>query len=271
MNRVLIASLTASALFALHTQSAQAITTQIRVTVENLAPANSISLAPVHFGFGQGTFDAFNQGSTPFLFGQPTIATAPITTIAEGGSGSTWQPAFAATEPSANRGTVLGPVINPFLPGQTSSLDVTVDTNNPFFTFGTMVVPSNDHFLGNDDPMEYRLFDAAGNLILNSITQDASEIWDNGSETENPANAAFLVGGVNANRVDENGVVQFNFSDLVAFNGLTTAAGYTFNSTLLSGSTDVIRISFSVIPEPATMGLVLAGAGLLAMRRRVAR
>jgi hypothetical protein len=130
-----------------------------------------------------------------------------------------------------------------------------------------MVVPSNDHFVGNDNPMEYPIFDAAGHLILNEIVQDASEIWDAGSETENPANAAFLVGGVNDQREDENGVVTFKFSNLDTFNGLTTAAGYVFNSSLITSSTDVLRISFAIVPEPSLLGL-LAGSGLLALRRR---
>lgn len=262
----LVVSATAAALVSFGSTS-QATTATIRVTVQNLAPANSISLAPVHFGFGSGTFDSFNAGSAAFLFGQPTVATAPITTIAEGGSGSTWQPAFGSTEPGANRGTVLGPVVPAFLPGQSASLDLTVNTANPFFTFGTMVVPSNDHFLGNDDPTEYRVFDASGNLILNSITQAANEIWDNGSETENPANAAFLVGGVNANRVDENGVVHFDFAGLSTFNGLATVAGYNYDHSTLTSSTDVLRISFAVVPEPTTLCL-LGSAGVLMLRRR---
>ncbi len=131
-----------------------------------------------------------------------------------------------------------------------------------------MVVPSNDHFLGNDDPMEYELFDTTGNLILSSITQSAAEIWDAGSETENPANAAFLVGGTNSLREDENGVVTFNFSDLATFDGLTTAAGYVFDSDLLSADTDVLRISFSVVPEPSSLSMLgLVTLSLLSRRR----
>src|SRR5262245_46540926 len=77
-------------------------TVQIRVTVENLAPANSVSLAPFRFGFGNGTFDSFNNNQPAFLLGAPSIAEAPIVTIAEGGSGSTWFPAFQSAEPNAD-------------------------------------------------------------------------------------------------------------------------------------------------------------------------
>jgi hypothetical protein len=132
-----------------------------------------------------------------------------------------------------------------------------------------MVVPSNDHFLGNANPMAFEVFDAGGNLILNSITEDASRIWDAGSETENPANAAFLVGGVNDQRVNEGLPVTFNFADLAAFNGVTTAAGYTFDSTLLSSSTPVLRISFAVVPEPSTVLLASLATLAGAFQRRI--
>lgn len=262
--RIAIASL---GLLTLAVSAAEAV--DVRVTVENLAPANSVSLAPFRFGFGNGTFDSFNNNEAAFLLGFPTIADAPIVTIAEGGSGSNWFPAFMTAEPNANLGSVLGPG-GPFLPGQSNSAVFSVDNlSNRYFTFGTMIVPSNDHFLGNANPLAFEVFDGAGNLILNQITEDASRIWDAGSETENPANAAFLTVGTNANRENENGVVQFNFADLVAFNGLETAAGYIFDSSLLSADTPVIRISFAVVPEPASLGLI--GVGMIGMLAGIRR
>ena len=250
-------------------QVVQAQLVPVRVTFESLVPDNSVSFAPLRFGFGNGTFDAFHENEVAPLFGNPSIAEAPIVTIAEGGSGSTWFPAFEATEPNANLGSVIGPVIGPFLPGQSNSTVIMVDPSNRYFTFGTMVVPSNDHFIGNDDPVEYEIFDTSGNLILNSITQTAGEIWDAGSETEDPANAAFLVGGTSSQRVNENLPVLFNFSDLSAFNGLETAAGYIFDSSLLTSSTEISRITFSVVPEPSSLSLTgLAGLAFLRRRRR---
>lgn len=251
----------------------------ILVTVENLAPPSSVATAPLRFGFGNGTFDAFDQGQSAFLLGEASIATAPIVSIAEGGSGSTWFPAFAAAEPTANLGSVVGTsgaAGPPLTPGETASTVLVVDAANQFFTFATMIVPSTDFFLGNDSPTQYRAFDAGGNLILNSITLTASDIWDAGSETEDPLNAAFLAVGTNSQRDDENGTVQFNFSELSAYNGLQTAEGYTFDSSLLSANTDVLRITFAAVPEPSAAGLgLLAAAGVVAevwrRRRRVAR
>jgi hypothetical protein len=141
----------------------------VTVKVENLAPTNSISFAPLHLGFNNGSFDAFNNGET---------ATSPIVSVAEGGSGSAWQPAFAAADPSATRGTIGGLL----QPGERRSSSFLVDTMlNPFFTFAAMVVPSNDFFIGNDSPTRFRLFDAAGNLLIGSIGQKARDIWDAGA------------------------------------------------------------------------------------------
>jgi hypothetical protein len=246
----------------------QAADVQLKVTVTNLAPTNSISFAPFRFGVGNGTFDSFNNGAAALLLGFPSIADAPIVTVAEGGSGSNWFPAFSAAEPGANLGSVIGPG-GPFLPGQSNSAVFTVNTANRFFTYGAMVVPSNDHFIGNDSPTSLQLFDLAGNLTLSSFTEKARDIWDAGSETQNAANAAFLVGGVNANRVDENGVVNFDFAGLNTFNGLQTAAGYTFDSSLLSANSDILRVTFEVVPEPASVSVLAGLATLVARRRRV--
>jgi hypothetical protein len=227
----------------------------VRVTVENLAPADDISFAPLRVGFGNGTFDAFDLG---------TSAGAGIVSIAEGGVGDVWFADFAAAEPQAQLGSVLPA---PLLPGGTASTEFVVDTDaNPFFTFGSMVIPSNDLFLGNDLPTQYRLFDDAGNLLISSIEQTAAEIWDANSEVAIVENGAFVVGGTNAERVDEGGVIAFDFSELSVFDGATTPAGYTLDTNLTS-STPVYRISFEVVPEPATAGVV-GLVGLATLRRR---
>lgn len=237
--------------------SAHAATVQVKVTVDNLAPAGSVRFAPLQVGFNNGTFDAFDIGG---------VATAPIITIAEGGTGSAWFPAFAAADP----GATLGTAADALLPGQSGSNTFLVDTAvNPYFTFASMVVPSNDFFVGNDDPKQYRLFDAAGNLLINTITQRARDLWDAGSEIHDPAAAAFV--GNNDLRAAQNSVVAFNFAEFAAFNGLTTAAGYVFNSQL-AADTEIYRIAFEVtpVPEPETYALMAAGLGLvgLASRRR---
>ncbi len=234
-------------------------TSQLRITVENLAPTNSVSFAPLRFGFHDGTFDVFNEGET---------ATAPIISVAEGGSGADWFPEFAAQQPNGDSGSVFPNPAGPLLPGQSGFVDITVDSSiNRFFTFAAMVVPSNDYFIGNDSGTQYEIFDSNGNFVPTVINQTAADIWDAGSEVDGAFGAAFLVGSANDDRIADNGVVEFDFADLSVFNGLTTAAGYTFDSQL-TADTGVYRITITEIPAPGAFGaLALAGLGVL--RRRV--
>lgn len=251
------ASLTTALCLLLAAASAQAETVRLTVTVQNLAPANGIAFAPLHVGFGAGAFDAFNIGSA---------ATAPIISVAEGGAGGAWQAAFAEAEPDAVRGTIGGLLLS----GASAQMSFLVDSaSQGFFTFASMVVPSNDFFIGNDDPHEYALFDANGALQINQITLRANEIWDAGSEVFDPAAAAFV--GDNGLRTDQNSVVAFNFAELAAFNGLLTGAGYNFQSGLGADS-EVYRISFTAqpVPEPASIAMLLAGLGVVgaSLKRR---
>jgi PEP-CTERM motif len=250
------AAIAAAALFA--GASAGAAQVMVTATVTNLAPSNSISFAPLRVGFNKGTFDAFNLGQ---------VAGAPIVSVAEGGSGAAWFPAFAAADPTATLGTVGGLL----LPGASASQSFMVDSAiNRYFTFGAMAVPSNDFFIGNDSATQYQLLNAAGALQISSITVKANEIWDAGSEVFDPAAAAFV--GNNSLRTPQNSVVALNFAEFAGFNGLTTGAGYVFNSQLTKDS-NVYRIDFAVVavPEPTTAGLLAAGlmgVGVLARRRR---
>jgi hypothetical protein len=228
--------------------SAQAAAYDVVVTIENLVPANGISFAPLRVGFGNGTFDSFNVGQT---------AGAAIVSIAEGGGGGAWFPAFAAADPRAVTGSVGGALLS----GQSASASFRVDSAiNAYFTFAAMAIPSNDYFIGNDSPTAHRLFDARGNLLLSTLGLRASDIWDAGSETTDPAAAAFLVGGTNSLRTPQNGVVERDFAGLADFNGRTTAAGYILNSTL-SANTDIYRISFAAtaVPVPASGALLAIG------------
>ncbi|MGD8453365.1 MAG: spondin domain-containing protein [Phycisphaerae bacterium] len=245
-------------LSALFTTAALADDVQVRVTVQNLAPANSVTYSPLSVGFGNGTYDAFDAGS---------LAGSAIQNIAEFGNPVDWFPAFMAAEPDATLGQVVPNPPGPLTPGQSASTDFTVDpTMNRYFSFGAMVVPSNDYFIGNDSPMAYELFDGAGQLNLTSISLYGSDVWDAGTEVDGVFGAAFLVGSSAADHTPDDELIAHDYMDLDMFNGLTTAAGYTFDRQFCADD-EIYRISFAIVPEPSALAL-LAVAGFFALRRR---
>ena len=250
-------TLTVTAL-ALVAASATAQPVEIRVDIENLAPDNSVAFAPLRVGFHNGTYDSFNNGEA---------ASDAIISIAEGGSGDAWFPAFGAADPTATLGSVLTDGGGPLTPGASGSASFTIDPAiNRYFTFGSMVVPSNDSFIGNDSPTQYQLLDEKGNLLISEIVQTGNDIWDAGSEVNGIFGSAFLEGATNADRIAENGVVGFDFTQFDIYNGQTTGAGYTFDRQF-GGDDALYRISFSVVPAPASTALIGLG-GLVAVRRR---
>lgn len=178
---------------------------------------------------------------------------------------------FSAADPGATLGTVLPDSPGPLLAGASGAAAFVIDMLvNPFFTFAPMVIPSKDYFVGKDDPQAYRLFDNSGNLLIGSIELFASNIWDAGSEADDPAAAAFIVRGDNDLRTPQDGVVNFDFVGLSIFNGLTTGAGYVFDSQL-AADTPIYRIGFRIteVPEPGALGLMLAGLGFMFAARSV--
>ena len=248
--------------------TASAQVRQVTVTIENIAQDDSVSFAPLRLGFHSNVFDAFDAGEA---------AGDAIISVAEGGSGDVWLADFGAADPTAVVGSVVngGPAVpagnagvgNEF--NSTATATFTVDTSiNPYFTFASMVVPSNDLFIGNDAAIP--LFDASGNLLIDEIVLTGADVWNAGSELAIAENAAFLPSGTNADRVAENGVVEFSLAELLAYEGLETAAGYNYDNSLVGLDTEIYRISInSVVPEPSSglMGLV-AALGMAAFRKR---
>ena len=95
-------------------------------------------------------------------------------------------------------------------PGETVSTTVTLEgdsANNRFFSYAAMLFPTNDGFIGNDEPIE--IFDEAGNFIGADFIVSGSEVLDAGTEVndEDPANLPYTIDVV-GNSIDENGTIQ---------------------------------------------------------------
>lgn len=252
----------------------------IKIEVTNLLTVPGFALTPVYFGLHDGSFDPFDVNS------------AASAELAELGDFSGIQGQRVAGQPTSRGAVVASPSGPPPLePGESASATQTVDPfENRALSFFSMVVPSNDTFIGNDNPLEFLLFDGAGNYNGDfDIIITTDYIYDAGSEVNDPATglpgmnggAAFLQDAVGTEGADEGGDVtqltevtlQALFDDFV---GLTTAPGTVVQAPTVTTGFELARISVravpeSVVPVPAAAPL-LAGAiavfGIVRTRRK---
>ena len=248
------------AAFSLSAVAANAASLSISIT--NHSQSDGLFLTPLYVAFHDGSFDAFNEGEA---------ASAGVELIAEEGSPAGLPPERLAVAPTSQGGVVFGPegfagapVIDP---GETASLLIDVDEDNRYFTFLSMVIPSNDTFIGNDNPLAYEIFDAAGAFTgIGDILVYGGDAWDAGTEADNGEGAAF---STNDNpSIDQNGVVRRE-STLDFLLGSETVAGTTIFS--VPDQKDLlatISISeVSEVPLPAGAPLILSGLGALGFMR----
>lgn len=237
---------------------------ELQITVENPLGAGNFSITPVWVAAHDGNFDTYDGGALAAGFGG-------ITEIAEEGDTSVLMTRFANEGVGVDATLVSTTGAPPFTPGESETF--TFETGDPtvnrYFSYASMVVPSNDLFIGNGNPLAIELFNAAGEfqgpIVIEVL---GSMVNDNGTEVNDAsAGAAFSSnGGVG---VDESNPVSNFFADagaeayLDSFLNSGTADGGTITDTF--GRDDVIA-RITIVPEPASLALLsLLG---LAIRRR---
>ncbi len=234
----------------------------LKITVTNLSGSDGLYLTPFFSAFHDGTFDSFDAGSA---------ASPAVEDLAEEGIVG---PLIAdVTAAGGVAGVVTGPAgfsPPPVLdPGESNSIILAVDpTIHRFFSFLSMIIPSNDFFLGNDNPMAYEVFDALGAFTgIGPINVLASGAWDAGTEEDDGKGAAFS--GIMDMATDTIGGVVGS-ADLSLLLGRPTAPGPIVGS--VTGLDGVLaRIEISAVPLPAGVPLLLGGLGCFAfLRRRIA-
>ncbi len=131
----------------------------LNVTVANDTPPGGFSVTPVYTAIHDGGFDAFDAGEA---------ASPGVERLAELGDVSGLPPERLAVDPGSTATVVAaaGNGIPPIEPGETgtATLNVGDPTEQRFLTYLSMLVPSNDTFLGNDDPMAYEIFAPDGSF-----------------------------------------------------------------------------------------------------------
>ena len=176
----------------------------IKVTVESLAPDNGTFLTPVWTGFHDGNFDIYNQGEA---------ASPGLESLAEDGVFSILSDAFLDSGAGTVDGAVFGsPVI---APGTTATAIFELDETLPssrYFSYASMVIPSNDAFVANGNPLEHQIFEANGDFIGADFIIAGTEVLDAGTEVndEQEANTAFFTQTAPNTGTPQNGTIDIH-------------------------------------------------------------
>ncbi len=229
----------------------------VRVTIENLSPANGTYLTPLWVGFHDGTFDLYDMGAP---------VSPNLERLAEDGNTAPISTAFGASGVGAMDGTIMS-ASGPFAPGASASMDFTLDASSPntrYFSYAAMVIPSNDAFIANGDPMAISLFDSADHFVGADFLVLGDRVLDAGTEVndELPANTAFFGQATPNTGTDENGVVHLHTGFMPAGSGGILDDPMFANADFTAVDYRVARITVTAVPEGTT---VLSVAGLAAL------
>lgn len=232
--------------------------TQIEVKVTTTGP---VGLAPVFGAFHDGSYDIFDTGSN---------ASAGLELLAELGDAS--MIIGEATSAGANAaGFAPG---GPFAPnGGMGSHIFTVDGSESSFSIASMVLPSNDWFIGTGSAVDVTsLLGAAPGTMLSF---DLSTVYDAGTELEDftYAPGGGLVGITTASTPPGGTETSDPISAVMGDDPFAVflniePAGFDTSSISFAGG-PVANVSLTVVPEPTSLGLAGLGLlGLLQVRRR---
>ena len=235
----------------------------IRVTVTNLTPVGGTFITPIWAGFHDGSFDTYDPGSP---------ASIALERLAEDGTTSFLSADFAASGAGSADGT-LG--MGPIGPGTSVSMMFNLNSmavNSRYFSYASMVVPSNDAFIANGNPVAFQIFNMMGGflgadfIVLGSMVRDAgTEIND-----EIPMNTAFFGQMMPNTGADENGVVGDHPGFLPVGSGGILESAMFANADFKMPMYQIARIQVEAVPEPATWAMIALALplGLLRARRK---
>lgn len=229
----------------------------ITISVTNTLGEGGTFLTPVFFGFHDGAnFDLYDRGGA---------VSEGLERLAEDGNTSVLASEFAdQTGANGVQGVIAGLEQGPppIDPGETAMFTISVnpdDVGQGFFTWATMVIPSNDAFLASPgNPLTDPIFSSDGSFLGPiEILRFGTDVLDAGTEVNTELDAAFLNQTGSNTGVTENGVVTvhqgFNgsegnpggspvniFGGTTAAGTVTTATGADFTAN--GGSRQVLRI-----------------------------
>lgn len=234
-----------------------ALAATVKVTIENLSPVNGTFVTPVWVGFHNGAFDLYNRGEA---------ASVALERLAEDGNTTEISNAFTASGAGTVQGVLSGSSIPPIAPGETSSIRLTLDKNaasSRYFSYASMVIPSNDAFFANGNPFEHKIFDEQGKFLGADFIELGSDILDAGTEVndEIPSNTAFFGQTTPNTGTDENGTVEIHSGFIP--NGAILSTPSFANADFKAPNYQLVRIRVESVPEPSQVFGLLTVAGFL--------
>lgn len=190
--------------------SASAQNPSVVVTIENTAPYNGTFITPVWIGFHDGQFDTYNGGTLASSLPRPN--SIAIERLAEDGNTGPITEDFAALQIDGVEGIpditvqdtngVQGTIrsnglVPPIAPGQIVSrlFEVApVEGQSTYFSYASMILPSNDAFSSNGNPRAHLVYNEEGEAFGDSFYILGNQVDDAGTEAndELPQNTAFF-------------------------------------------------------------------------------
>ncbi|MEM6259007.1 MAG: spondin domain-containing protein [Planctomycetota bacterium] len=297
-NRLVLAGIAAVGLAG----SSQALEVEVEIT--NNSPTGGVVLTPVWVGFHDGSFDSYNGGLSAQV-GLERLAedgdNSVISSDFLGGytyidnSGSSPVSARVLTSQTTGRvdGTIGSPTgPGPIQPGETETQRFTIgaDGSNRYFSYASMILPSNDFFLANGSPTAFdlaSLYDGVGEITFQIGLPGTAN--DAGTEQEDFDFAAPPLGGLQAffpgvgfdgtdgqaapnqssadNTLAIQNVVGDPFADFLNADGLDLSQlNFNDNSLYTNG---IATITIRAVPEPGSLTVLgLGGLALISRRRR---
>jgi len=288
------------------TMASTATAVTLKVSIENLSPTNGSVLPPVWVAFHDGSFDTFDVGA-PASSGLEYLAEGGITGLESSIPGlldgyRLANPGFDGTFPGIPADSTLASLFarssagmnggvqslvftdypgNPgqpgiFWPGLTATETITLNgslASHRYFSYASHIVPSNDAFIGNDDPIE--IFDAEGKFIGTDFIVLGNQVLDAGTQVndEDPSSIQPFSKGI-----AEHGVVHLHPGLKPRGTGglleqkYEGSARFT-NADFKAPDYQVARITITEVPEsvpePAPTTGLLALSGLFMLLRQV--
>ena len=176
--------------------------TQVFVSVQNQAPTRGTALSPFWVGFHNGEFDTYDRGRP---------ASEGLERLAEDGMTEAISTEFEQSTFGDVQGVVAGEA-GPIFAGESAGQIFNVDDTEQgqYFNYASMLLPSNDFFIANGNPLAHKVFDDDGSFIGADFVVPGAAVLDAGTEVsdEVPENTAFLGQMTPDTGVEENGVVQ---------------------------------------------------------------